>query len=65
MECEAIRPRIIDEGILHKNLNPGLRAEAAFLPNVVPISATEALCFYRIGTAPFVPGDRGVERQTV
>ena len=50
-----MRPRIIDEGILHKNLNPGLRAEAAFLPNVVAISATEALCFYRIGTAFYSP----------
>ena len=50
-----MKPRIIDEGILHKNLNPGVRAEAAFLPNVVAISATEALCFYRIGTAFYSP----------
>ena len=46
-----MRPKILEEGVLHKNLNPGIRAEAAFLPNVVPISDTETLCFYRIGTA--------------
>lgn len=42
---------IVDEGILYRNPNPGIRAEAAFLPNIVPVSETEIMCFYRIGSA--------------
>ena len=42
---------ILDEGVLYRNANPGIRAEDAFLPNIVPISETEVMCFYRVGTA--------------
>jgi hypothetical protein len=46
-----MRLKVISEGILYRNPSPGLRAECAYLPNVVPLSDTEILCFYRIGSA--------------
>jgi len=45
------RLKIISEGILYRNPRPGYKAECAYLPNVVPLSDDEALCFYRIGSA--------------
>lgn len=45
------RLKIINEGILYKNPEPGLRAECAFLPNVTAINATELICIYRVGQA--------------
>lgn len=42
---------ISSEGVLYRNPEPGYRAECAYLPNVVPLSETEVLCFYRIGSA--------------
>ncbi len=45
------RLRVISEGVLYKNPNPGFKAECAFLPNIVPLSDTEIICFYRLGSA--------------
>ena len=45
------RLKLLSEGILYCNPNPGFRAECAFLPNVVPLSAGEVMCFYRLGQA--------------
>ena len=41
----------ITDGVLYRNPSPGIKAECAYLPNVVPLSETEILCFYRIGSA--------------
>ena len=43
--------RVLSEGILYRNPRPGYKAECAYLPNVVPLSEAELLCFYRIGSA--------------
>jgi hypothetical protein len=43
--------RVLSEGVLYRNPRPGYKAECAYLPNVVPLSETELLCFYRIGSA--------------
>ena len=45
------RLRIVSESILYRNLHPGHQAVCAYLPNVVPISERELLCFYRLGQA--------------
>lgn len=45
------RLRIVHEGVLYRNPNPGHRVICAYLPNVVPLSDQELLCFYRIGQA--------------
>ena len=37
------RLRVISEGVLYKNPNPGFKAECAFLPNIVPLSDTEII----------------------
>ena len=42
---------ILSEGVLYRNPMPGYKAECAYLPNVVPLSDRELLCFYRIGSA--------------
>ncbi len=42
---------IEEEGALYRNPRPGYRAECAYLPNVVPLSEMELLCFYRTGQA--------------
>ncbi|MDP6111777.1 MAG: sialidase family protein [Planctomycetota bacterium] len=39
------------EGVLYCNPRPGYKAECAFLANVVPLSETELICFYRCGQA--------------
>ena len=44
---------ILDSGIIYKNINPGFKAESAYLPNLVAISENEILCFMRIGSAFF------------
>ena len=36
---------ILDSGIIYKNINPGFKAESAYLPNLVAISENEILCF--------------------
>jgi hypothetical protein len=41
----------LSEGILYRNPSPGLKAECAYLPNVVALSDTQVLSFYRIGSA--------------
>jgi hypothetical protein len=43
--------RIVSEGILHRNPNPGYKAECAYLPNVLPLSEAEYICAIRIGSA--------------
>jgi len=43
--------RLVSEGILYRNPKPGYKAECAYLPNIVPLSHQELLCFYRIGQA--------------
>ncbi|MBI3942524.1 MAG: exo-alpha-sialidase [Chloroflexi bacterium] len=43
--------KLLSEGVLYRNSNPGFKAECAFLPNVVPLSDQEILCFYRLGSA--------------
>jgi hypothetical protein len=43
--------QLLSEGILYRNPTPGYKAECAYLPNVVPLSEQELLCFYRIGSA--------------
>ena len=43
--------KLLSDGILYRNPTPGFKAECAFLPNIVPLSGTEALCFYRLGQA--------------
>ena len=45
------RLRIVSESILYRNPHPGHQAVCAYLPNVVPISERELLCFYRLGQA--------------
>ena len=45
------RLKVLSEGVLYRNPNPGFKAECAFLPNVVPLSQTEVTCFYRLGSA--------------
>ena len=56
---------LLDEGILYRNSNPGLRAECAFQPNLLPLSDTELLCFFRIGSAFYSPdGKLAVLRST-
>src|SRR4051794_28017726 len=42
---------IAHEGVLFRNPEPGIRALCAYLPNVVPISDDELLCFFRLGQA--------------
>ena len=44
---------ILDSGIIYKKINPGFKAESAYLPNLVAISENEILCFMRIGSAFF------------
>ena len=43
--------KVLSDGILYRNENPGFKAEYAFLPNILPLSETEVLCFYRVGAA--------------
>ncbi len=43
--------KLLSEGVLYKNPNPGFKVECAFLPNIVPLSDTELICFYRLGSA--------------
>jgi hypothetical protein len=43
--------RVVSEGIIYRNPNPGYRAECAYLPNVLPLSSTEYICAIRIGQA--------------
>lgn len=45
------RLRLVSEGILYRNPHPGHQAVCAFLPNLVPLSDQELLCFYRRGQA--------------
>ena len=45
------RLRLLDDGVIYKNPEPGLKAECAFLPNVVPLDGEVAICIYRIGQA--------------
>ena len=45
------RIEILSAGILHRNPSPGYVAECAFLPNVVPLSESELICFFRLGSA--------------
>ncbi len=45
------RLKLLSDGVLYRNPNPGFKAEYAFLPNIVPITETEVMCFYRIGQA--------------
>lgn len=45
------KAKVLSDGILYRNENPGFKAEYAFLPNILPLSETEALCFYRVGAA--------------
>lgn len=55
------RLRLLSEGILYRNPRPGYRAECAYLPNIVPLSDEEQICFYRIGSA-FYSSDGRVAR---
>lgn len=43
--------KLLSEGVLYKNPNPGFKVECAFLPNIVPLSDTGLICFYRLGSA--------------
>jgi len=45
------RLKVLSDGILYRNPSPELKAECAYQPNVVPLSDTEVMCFYRIGSA--------------
>ena len=45
------RLKVLSEGVLHRNPDPGLKAECAFLPNVVAVSDSELVGFIRIGSA--------------
>ena len=49
------RLKLLADGILYCNSNPGIRAECAYLPNVIALSDTEMICFYRIGSAFYAP----------
>ena len=42
---------LVSEGILYRNPHPGHQSVCAFLPNIVPLSDQELLCFYRRGQA--------------
>ena len=42
---------IAHEGVLFRNPEPGIRALCAYLPNIVPLSDDELLCFFRLGQA--------------
>ena len=37
--------KLLSEGVLYKNPNPGFKVECAFLPNIVPLSDTGLICF--------------------
>lgn len=53
------------EGILYRNPSPGYRVDCAFQPNIVALSETELLCFYRIGQAFYsIDGRLAVLRST-
>ena len=45
------RLRLLDDGVIYRNPDPGFKAECAFLPNVVPLGGDEVICIYRIGQA--------------
>ena len=49
------RLKLLADGILYRNPNPGIRAECAYQPNVIALSDTEVICFYRIGSAFYAP----------
>lgn len=40
-----------NEGVIYRNPRPGYKAECAYIPNIVPLSGQELLCFYRLGQA--------------
>jgi hypothetical protein len=50
-EGKIMRLSIEQEDILYRNPSPGMRAECAFFPNIVPLKGDEVLCIYRIGQA--------------
>lgn len=52
------RLKQLSSGILYRNPHPGLKAECAYLPNVVALSAQELLCFYRLGSAFYAADGR-------
>src|SRR5689334_6397678 len=43
--------KTVDEGVLYRNPNPGHWAVCAYLANILPLTETELLCFYRLGQA--------------
>jgi len=53
IEADDQMKKIVVEtkGVLYRNPIPGYKAECAYLPNVVPLSQKELICFYRIGQA--------------
>jgi len=46
-----MRLSVEHEGVLYRNPRPGMRAECAFLPNIMPLNEGDLLCVYRIGQA--------------
>jgi hypothetical protein len=42
---------VVHEGVIFRNPEPGIRALCAYLPNVVPLTDDEVLCFFRLGQA--------------
>ena len=59
------RLEVLDDGVIYKNPEPGLKAECAFLPNVVPLDGDEVICVYRIGQAFYsTDGTLNVARST-
>ena len=45
------RVKLLQQEVLIRNSRPGYKAECNYLPNVVPLSESELLCFYRTGQA--------------
>jgi sialidase-1 len=59
------RLKLLDDGVIYKNPDPGQKAECAFLPNVVPLDGDDVLCIYRIGQAFYsTDGTLNVARST-
>jgi len=56
---------VVHEGVIFRNPEPGIRALCAYLPNVVPLSDGELLCFFRLGQAFYsLDGRIGQARST-
>jgi hypothetical protein len=60
-----VKLTVAHEGVIFRNPEPGIRALCAYLPNVIPLSDDELLCFFRLGQAFYsLDGRIGQARST-